>query len=86
MKQAHAQVYTDSVLKILDGATGLVDLAPELGIPRTLGLSNEEWLQRRIMGPVKLTRDERRKVAAQLTAPVANGGDGMSNRQAAKAL
>jgi hypothetical protein len=51
-----------------------------LGVPKALGLSNEEWVQDRLGGTVKLAIEERREAAAELD------GEGMTQREIGAAL
>lgn len=67
MRRENAQEFTEALGQVLAGAVRLTDVAQELGIPKALGLSPEEWAQRRLAGHVRLSIPERRKVVAELT-------------------
>lgn len=64
MKRSDAEEYTTAIKQIIDGVVRVVDVSPALGISDALGLSPDEWLERRLAGPVRLTRDERRAIVA----------------------
>ena len=47
------------VAKIGRGTSRLMNLAPDLGVPAILGLSHDEWVQRRMKGQAPLSVKER---------------------------
>src|SRR5262252_5286422 len=60
-----------------------------IGMPLVLGLTDEAFGERfREMagGTIRLSIEERREAAAQLTAPVDEGGEGLSQREAAAVI
>lgn len=82
-----AEGYSDALVQILAGTAWLTNFGAEkLGIPAALGMSDEEWLQRRLAGRVKYEVSERRKLSVHLTAQVEDGGAGLSNVKAAELL
>lgn len=60
----HAEEYTEALGLVFAGAVRLADVAADIGIPEALGLTPEEWAQRRLAGQVRLTIAERRQVVA----------------------
>jgi len=47
---------------------------------------HEDWLERRLQGTIRLTPAERKPVSRLLTTPKDEGGEGLSQREAAKVL
>lgn len=86
MTPEQAEEYTDALGSIAAGTWRQVALGVELGVPQALALSVRDWVEGRLGGYVKLAIKERRPAAVELTAPVEEGGHGMSNRQAAEVL
>lgn len=80
MKREDAHEYTEALGQVIGGAVRLADLAQTMGVPAALGLTSEEWQQRRLAGAVHLSREERRKVSPELAE------DGWSTRQIGEAL
>jgi len=62
VKPTHAEEFTDALGQVFAGAVRLADVGIGLGVPKVLGLSPEEWAQRRLAGPVRLSIPERRQV------------------------
>ena len=81
-----AEEYTQSLGQILGGGWRQIALAQRMGIPEALGLSTEEWVQQRLGGYTRLSVSDRREAARELTARPDEGGQGMTQRQAAQTL
>jgi hypothetical protein len=64
MTRHEAEEYTQTVGKILGGSWRQIALAKKLGVPKTLGLSEEKWVNDRLGGYVKLAVEDRRSAAA----------------------
>ena len=62
MKPEQAEEFTEALGQVLGGAVRLAEWAPQVGIPEALGLTAEEWAQRKLTGRVKLSIEERRRV------------------------
>lgn len=62
VEREQAEEFTDALGQILGGAVRLAEWAPGVGIPEALGLTAQEWTQRRLAGPVRLSIEERRRV------------------------
>ncbi|HKE79033.1 MAG TPA: DNA N-6-adenine-methyltransferase [Solirubrobacteraceae bacterium] len=62
MKPEQANEFTDGLGQVFAGAVRLAGLAVELDVPQALGLTPEEWAQRRLAGHVRLSIAERRAV------------------------
>lgn len=86
MDREAAEEYTDSLGQIFAGSWRQVLWAREQGIPQALGLSVDEWVRVRLGGHVKLSIPERREAVKELTAPVEEGGKGLTTREAAEVL
>jgi phage N-6-adenine-methyltransferase len=76
----HAQEYTEGLAQVLAGAVRLTDVAHEIGVPQALGLTAQQWTEKRLAGHVRLSIPERRSVVAELTEK------GMSTREVGDAL
>lgn len=72
-----AEEFSDNLALVMQGTFGLMEWGSEHGIAAALGLSREEWVQRKFNGPVRLSIAERRQVVSALSA------DGLSQRQIA---
>lgn len=57
-----AEEFTAALSQVVAGAVRLAEWAPTVDIPGALGLSTDEWTQRRLMGKVTLSLKERRAV------------------------
>lgn len=68
------------------GVNRLSEWGQQQGIAKALGLSNEEWVNRRLKGQIRFSVEERRVAVRPLTAPVDDGGEGLSQRAAAAVL
>jgi phage N-6-adenine-methyltransferase len=62
LKHRDAEEYTDALGQVVAGAVRLTDLAQDLGVPQALGMTLEEWTQRRLAGAVRLSINERKQV------------------------
>ena len=80
MKIEDAEEYTQSLGQIHAGSWRQTALAVRLGVPQALGLSIEDWVQRRLGGYIRLGIPGRREAVAELAA------EGMSQRGIAGVL
>ena len=80
MNRKNAEEYTQSLGQIVAGSYRQIALAEELGVPKALGLSTRDWVQKRLGGYVKYSISERREAVAELA------DEGMSQRGIAEAL
>jgi phage N-6-adenine-methyltransferase len=71
----NAQEFTEALGQILAGAVRMTDVAQDLGIPQALGLTPQQWTEKRLAVQVRLSIPERRVVVAELTER------GMSTRE-----
>lgn len=81
ISRQEAEEYTQALGQVFGGGWRLVLHAERQGIPKALGLSTREWVEQRLGGYVRLSIEERREAAAELTEL-----EGLSNRQAADVL
>jgi phage N-6-adenine-methyltransferase len=81
-----AEEYTQSLGQIVGGSWRQIAWASRLGIPEALGLSTEDWVQQRLGGYVRLSVSERREAVKELTASLDDGGQGMTQREAAEVM
>jgi hypothetical protein len=81
-----AEEWTDALAQSSDGHVRITVIAMRLGVPDALGLTLGDWQRRVFGGLVRLTGDERMPEARRLVAPVEEGGEGLSQRQAAAVL
>jgi phage N-6-adenine-methyltransferase len=79
-----AEEYTQSLGQIVGGSWRQIAWASRLGIPEALGLSTEDWVQQRLGGYVRLSVSERKEAHKELTAPLEEGGMGMTQQEAAE--
>jgi N6-adenosine-specific RNA methylase IME4 len=86
VNRADAEEYTEALGQVVAGGWRQVALGRKLGVPDALGISTSEWVEGRLGGYVRLSIEERRTAVEELTAPEANGGHGLSQRQAAEVL
>lgn len=86
MTPEDAEEYTQSLGQIVAGSWRQIAWAQRQRIPAALGMSTEEWVQQRLGGYVRLSIPERREAVRELLAPVEEGGNGLSTRQAAGVL
>lgn len=80
MDPGEAEELTKGLGQVHAGSWRVTASLIRLGLPKALGLSNEEWVKERLGGAVKLAVDERRGAAKELDA------DGMSQREIGAAL
>jgi hypothetical protein len=81
-----AEEYTQALGQVVAGSWRQIALGQRLGVPKSLGISTSDWVEQRLGGYVRLSIPERREAVKELTAPIEEGGQGMSNRQAAEVL
>lgn len=79
MNQAQAEEFTKGLEDSTRGSWRLVKTAVELGVPKALGLTTEQWVQK-IGGYIRLAREERKEAALELAA------EGKSTREIAGVL
>jgi hypothetical protein len=77
---ADAEEYSQALGQVVAGSWRQVALGVRLGVPAALGLSTRQWVEERLGGYVRLSIDDRREAAAELTA------NGHSQREAADIL
>jgi ParB family chromosome partitioning protein len=80
MNREEAEEYTQALEQVFTGGYRFILWADRQGIPKALGLSLPEWVQR-LGGYARLSIEERREAVAELTE-----GEGLSNRKAAEVL
>jgi predicted XRE-type DNA-binding protein/ribosomal protein S27AE len=86
--RACAQAHDGQRMTIL-ALQAQVALAIRIGMPRVLGITDEIFAKRCYEadgGTIRLSIEKRREAAAQLTAPVETGGEGLTQREAAAVL
>jgi transposase len=76
-----AEEYTQTLGLSLSASWRQILLGDKLGVPKELGLTTREWVDQRLGGYVKLSVEERREVAAELTKE-----EGLTTRKAADVL
>ena len=81
-----AEEYTQALAQVWAGSYRQVVWATKLGIPKALGLSTDEWVTQRLHGYIRLSIPDRREAVKELTASTDEGGEGLSNVQAADVL
>lgn len=80
MKKEDAEELTQSVGQSVSGAWRTIARLQKMGVPKALGLTTEEWVQKRLGGYVKIAAAERYDAAVELKAK------GHSTRQIGAAL
>lgn len=80
MNAQDAEEFTQALGQIVGGSWRQISLAKRLGVPKALGLSVDEWVNKRLGGYIRLSVEDRRKAAAELTA------EGESTRAIAEAI
>ena len=80
MNTEQAEDYTQSLGQIVGGAWRQISWAKQIGVPKALGLSVEDWVNDRLGGYVKMAVDDRRNAIAELIE------DGETQRGAAEIL
>jgi hypothetical protein len=63
-----AEEFTRSLGQIVGGSWRQVALGKRLGVPKALGLSVDDWVNKRLGGYVRLAVEERRQAVAELKA------------------
>lgn len=86
MSPEDAEEYTQSLGQIVAGSWRQIAWARRQGVPEALGLTTEQWVKERLGGYVSLAIPERREAVRELLAPVEEGGEGLSTREAASVL
>lgn len=86
MNREDAEEFTQSLGQILGGGWRQIAWADRQGIPAALGLSTEDWVNQRLGGYARVAVSERREASRELTAPLDEGGQGMTQREAAEVL
>lgn len=86
MRPEDAEEYTQALGQVVAGSWRQVALGKRLGVPQALGISTEDWVEHRLGGYIRMSIPERREAVKELTAPVEDGGAGMSTREAAEVL
>jgi hypothetical protein len=75
-----AEEFTQSLGQIIGGSWRQVAIGQRLGVSKALGLTTEQWVNKRLGGYVKLARDDRREAVKELRV------DGYSNVEIGKVL
>jgi hypothetical protein len=86
MNPEDAEEYTQALGQVVAGGWRQIALGQRLGVPYALGLTLEQWVEQRLGGYIRLSIPDRREAVKKLIAPVEDGGEGLSNRQAATIL
>lgn len=68
MNRDQAEEYTQSLGQILNASWRQIKLARELGVPRALGLSVDQWVNQRLGGYVRLPSEERKAAVLEMKA------------------
>jgi N6-adenosine-specific RNA methylase IME4 len=68
MTPEDAEEFTQSLGQIIGGSWRQIALAKRLGVPKALGLDTEKWVRERLGGYIKLSVDERREAAHELSS------------------
>ena len=80
MNRQDAEEWTQALGQIVAGSWRMVALAKQLGVPKLLGLTTEEWVNKHLGGYVKLNVEDRREAVKELKA------DGYSTREIGEVL
>lgn len=72
--------YKKAMGQIVSGSWKQIALAKRLGVPKALGLSVEDWVQRRLGGYIRMNVDDRREAVKELAA------EGLSQREIAEVV
>ena len=75
LTREEAEEYTQALGQVVAGGWRQVALAKRLGVPQTLGLGVDDWVETRLGGYVRMSIPERREAVAELTE------EGMSTRE-----
>src|SRR5262245_61697983 len=81
-----AEEYTQSLGQIGGGLWRQGLWAQRLDVPAVLGLSLRDWVDKRLGGYVRLAVEERKQVVKELTAAAEDGGEGLTQREAADVI
>lgn len=81
MNRGDAEEYTEALGQVFSGGYRLIFHAERQGIPAALEMSTREWVEQKLGGYVRLSIEERREAAKELTE-----GEGLSNVKAAEIL
>jgi hypothetical protein len=84
--EAEAEEFTKALGQVFSGGWRLILHARQQGIPQALGMSTPQWVESRLGGYVRMAVEERREAVKELTAPPEDGGQGLSQREAADVL
>ena len=68
MNRQDAEEWTQALGQIVGGSWRMVALAKQLGVPKLLGLTTEEWVNKHLGGYVKLHVNDRREAVKELKA------------------
>jgi N6-adenosine-specific RNA methylase IME4 len=79
-----AEEYTQSLGQIGGGLWRQILWAERQRVPAALGLSLRDWVDDRLGGYVRLAIEERKQAVRELTAPTDEGGEGLTQREAAE--
>ena len=80
MNRQDAEEFTETLGQIAGGAWRQIALAKRLGVPEALGLSVDEWVNRRLGGYIRMSAEDRRPVVRELH------DEGMSTRAIAEVV
>lgn len=80
MKLDDAEEYTQALGQVMGGAWRQIAWGERNGVPQALGLTTRQWVNERLGGYVRLSIEERREAAKELT------DEGMSQRAVADVL
>src|SRR4029434_5912993 len=73
MTKDQAEEYTQALGQVVAGGWRQIALGEALGVPKTLGLTTPQWVEKRLGGYVKLSVQERRTAAQELKAEGKSG-------------
>jgi hypothetical protein len=65
VKREDAEEFTQSLGQIVGGSWRQIALAKRLGVPQALGLSVDEWVNKRLGGYVRMTVEDRRRAVEE---------------------
>lgn len=70
-----AEEYTRNIGQVAVGNYGLMEFAMHtLQVPKALGLTNDEWVQERLGGYVRISVEQRKTAVAELSGEQSEGG------------
>jgi 16S rRNA G966 N2-methylase RsmD len=73
VKREDAEEFTQALGQIVGGSWRQIALAKRIGVPKALGVSLEDWVEKRLGGYVRMSMADRREAVKELA------GEGMSN-------